>query len=187
MISRVLASLNEIPATRALLPHAHPFLGFRIDIEKNSTMDKATTHEARMQLAMANLNSQLDPNYTATAKRFDLVRSTLTRRIHGQSRSRAEYLSSETQRLTRQQEEVLIGHINRLTDRSMPPTAHIVTNMAEEIAGARIGKNWTSEFVKRHKKSLKSSFLRSIDNLRVKADNTASFQSFYDQVSSKIG
>jgi hypothetical protein len=149
-------------------------------------VDKSS-HEARIQLAIADLKTQSIPHYTDTASRYGLVRSTLTRRIHGQTQSKAEATSNIIQRLTRQQEEVLIGHINRLTDRSMPPTSHIVKNMAEELANSRVGKNWTSDFVKRHKKSLKSAFLRSIDNLRVKADNTASFQSFYDQVNPKIG
>jgi hypothetical protein len=149
-------------------------------------MDKSS-YEERIRLAIADLNSQSIPHYKDTAKRHDLVRSTLTRRFHGQTQSIARAVSSFVQRLTTEEEEVLIGHINRLTDRSMPPTSQIVKNMAEEIIGSRVGKNWTSDFVKRHKKSLKSAFLRSIDNLRVKADNTASFQSFYDHVRSKIG
>jgi hypothetical protein len=39
---------------------------------------------------------------------------------------------------------VLIGIINRLTERKMPPTSAIVTNLAEEIRGAFVRKNWTA-------------------------------------------
>jgi hypothetical protein len=39
---------------------------------------------------------------------------------------------------------VLIGIINRLTERRMPLTFVIVTNLAEEIRGAFIRKNWTA-------------------------------------------
>jgi hypothetical protein len=39
---------------------------------------------------------------------------------------------------------VLIGIINRLTKRKMPPTFAIVINLAEEIRGAFVGKNWTA-------------------------------------------
>ena len=159
-----------------------PFSAQRTLHRKASTMAKAT-HEARIQLAIADLNAQLVPNYTATAKKYELVRSTLTRRIHGQTESRAESLSNHSQRLTNGQEEVLIGYINKLTDRAIPPTTHIVKNMAEELAGHSVGKNWTSNFVKRHENCLKSIYLRNIDNLRVKADHTAWFEYFYEQVS----
>jgi len=86
------------------------------------------------------------------------------------------------QRLTIQQEEVLIGHINKLTDRGIPPTSRIVRNLAEEIVGSSVGKNWTGEFVKRHKKRLKSLYLRNIDNLRTKAEYAPMFKYFYDLV-----
>jgi hypothetical protein len=29
----------------------------------------------------------------------------------------------------------------------MPPTSAIVTNLAKEIRGALVGKNWTAQFV----------------------------------------
>jgi hypothetical protein len=45
------------------------------------------------------------------------------------------------QALTNAQEKVLIGIINRLTERRMPLTSAIVTNLAEEIRGASVGKN----------------------------------------------
>ena len=35
----------------------------------------------------------------------------------------------------------LIGHINKLTDRGIPPTSQIVKNLAEEIRGKEVGKN----------------------------------------------
>jgi hypothetical protein len=44
------------------------------------------------------------------------------------------------QALTNAQEKALIGIINRFTERRMPPTSAIVTNLAEEIRGALVGK-----------------------------------------------
>src|SRR5205814_9729214 len=84
--------------------------------------------------------------------------------------SRAIANSECRQRFTIQQEEVLIGQINRLTDRGIPPTSQIVRNLAEEIAGSSVGKNWTGTFIGRHKERLKSLYLRNIDNLRTKAE-----------------
>ena len=57
-----------------------------------------------------------------------------------------------------------------MTDRGMPPTAQIVRNLAEEMRGKRVSKNWTSDFVRRFKQKLKSLYLFNIDNLRVKAE-----------------
>jgi len=65
----------------------------------------------------------------------------------------------------------------------MPPTSHIVRNLAEEIRGERIGKNWVGQFVKRHDIRLKSLYLRNIDNLRAGAEYAPMFQLFFSVVS----
>ena len=74
---------------------------------------------------------------------------------------------------------VYIDHINRLTDQWMPPTSHIVKNLAEEIRGGPVGKNWVGRFIARHKKELKSLYLRNIDNLRVAAEYAPMFILFF--------
>ena len=131
---------------------------------KTSIMDNSTT-ERRIELAIADLESQEVPNYSATAKVYNIERTTLQRRYNSQTVSQKAAMSECRQRLTNSQEEVLIGHINKLTDRGLPPTSQIVRNLAEEIAGSSVGKNWTSDFVQRHKDRLKSLYLRNIDNL----------------------
>ena len=77
---------------------------------------------------------------------------------------------------------MLIDQINKLTQRSMPPTSRIVRNLAEEIIGGPVGKNWTALFVKRHKDRLKSRYLRNVDNPRVKADSVPNSAHFYSLV-----
>ena len=52
----------------------------------------------------------------------------------------------------------------------MPPTSYIIKNLAEEIRGAEVGKNWVGHFVKRHSIRLKSLYLRNINNLRAGAE-----------------
>src|ERR1700722_852271 len=99
------------------------------------------------------------------------------------SRSRKDAICRTRQRLTIAQEEVLTTHINKLTDGGIPPTSQIVRNLAEEIAGDVVGKNWTSDFVRRHEDRLKSLYLRNIDNLRIKAEFAPLFKQFYDLVS----
>ena len=77
-----------------------------------------------------------------------------------------QYQSEVGRRLTNAQEETLIGYIERLTLRGMPPTPRIVRNLAEEIVGEQIGVNWHANFVKRHKDRLTGVYLRDIDNKR---------------------
>ena len=81
--------------------------------------------------------------------------------------------------LTSAEEETLIAHINKLTDRGMPLTSSIVRNLVEEIRGEKVGKNWTGQFIRRHKNRLRSLYLRNIDNLRVTAEYAPMFTLFF--------
>src|SRR4051812_47273987 len=123
-----------------------------------------------MELALADLASQDKPNYRATAKKHSVVYTTLRRRHLGLQQSRQAAASEHRKNLTDVQEEVLVKHINMLSDRGIPPTAQIVKNLAEELIGHEVGKNWTAKFVRRHNTKLKSLYLRTMDNQRVKAE-----------------
>jgi transposase-like protein len=133
----------------------------------------------RLAEALAECDLNDVPNYADIARRFNLVRSTLWRRHVGRTRSRAEFLSQSIQILNRAQEEELLRLVTEWTRRRMPPTPQIVRNLAEEIAGFRVGKNWTGEFVHRHKGKLTSVYLRNMDHQRIKAESVASFSEFY--------
>jgi hypothetical protein len=141
-----------------------------------------TTMETSIDSAIAELNMQIQPNYAATAKKFNVNRTTLRRRFLGTQLSAREASSQTHQKLTIVQEEVLIDWINKLTDRTMPPTTQIVRNVAEELSGSPVGKNWVSQFVGRYKDRLHSVYLRSIDRKRIAAENTEFIKMFYDQV-----
>ena len=142
----------------------------------------ALSHDARMALALAEIGSENKPNYAEYARKHELVPSTLSRRHRGITTSRKEATSEHRQNLTTLQEQTLINHINHLSDRNLPPTAQIVQNIAKEIAGRSFGKNWTSNFIKRHQQVLKSLYLRNIDNQQVKAEYLPLFKYFYDMV-----
>jgi hypothetical protein len=66
---------------------------------------------------------------------------------------------------------------------SMPPTSHIVKNLAEELRGKEVGKNWVGQFVKRYRIRLKSLYLRNINNLLASAEYAPMFQLFFSVVS----
>ena len=141
------------------------------------------TYEARLGLALEDLGKQAKPNPTGTATKYNVDRTTLRRRFTGEQQDRATAHAESHQCLSKAQEETLIGYINSLTDRSLPPTSQIVHNMAEELVKRPINRNWVSDFVKRYKDRLSSVYLRTIDNKRVKADSIPSIECFYNLVS----
>jgi hypothetical protein len=141
------------------------------------------SYEQRMEAAVASLKAQKSQNFNATARKFKLGRTAVSRRFKGQTMSRAAANSEYRQLLTKAQEEVLIMRINCLTDRNIPPTTAIVKNMAEEIrGGAEVNKNWTSSFVLRYRERLKSIYLRNIDNKRASSEYEPMFKYFFELV-----
>ena len=135
-----------------------------------------------MEAAIAHLNRQKTQNYTEAAKLYEVDPTTLARRYKGLSVSRAEATSTYHQRLNNVQEDTLLGYIDALTDRHTPPTMQIIKNLAEEIAGGPIGKNWTARFIKRYSKRICSPYLRPLDRTRASAESVSMFEQFYSLV-----
>ena len=139
-------------------------------------------HNARIEAAIADLESQDRQNIAATAKKWGVARETLSKRFRGETVSNQEANSYARRQLTDTQEKTLIQYINKLSNRGLPPTPQIVKNLAEEITNTKLGPNWVSRFCKRHQKDLKSVYLRTIDHKRKVTDNSAYFQHFYEHV-----
>jgi len=139
-------------------------------------------NEDDMRNAINVLDAQLIPNYRQIGLKFGIDYTTLMRRHKGLSTSKAEATSLYHKLLTDTQEELLIDQINKLTVRGLAPTTHIVRNLAEEIIGRVVNKNWTAGFVKRYPGRLKSIYLRNIDNLRMKSEWGPHIEYFFDLV-----
>ena len=151
-------------------------------INPPSSNDDIMSNADRIAAALADLESQAVPNYKATAKKYGVVRTTLMRRYTGKTVSNQEATTEHRQALNASQENVLLGHIQRLVTRGTPPTPAIVKNFAEEIYGGRLGKCWTTRFIHRHEIHLKTMYLRNIDSLRKKSEYAPYFRLFYDLV-----
>ena len=136
-----------------------------------------------IQIAIDDLKLQKVPNFAATAKNYNIVRSTLQRRFEGKTVSRNESQSRSNMLLTNAQEEVLIEHINKLSARNLHPTIQTVENLAREIIGHPVGERWVERFRKRHGNKLRSRYMRNIDHSRHVADNSKHFQHYFDNVS----
>src|SRR5450432_3637227 len=174
--------LNVFPAKRAPRLNEHPFF-YVVFITFPALFMDNLTYEARLGLAIDEIGKQATPNWLGTARRFQVDRETLKRRFNGTQQS-IRLARSETHKcLSMAQEETLIGYINSLSDRSIPPTSQIVQNIAEELIGRPVSKNWTSRFISRHQDRLSSVYLCTIDNKRVKADSIPYLESFYSLVS----
>ena len=108
-------------------------------------------HNDRIELAIADLESQESLNYAETAKKWNIDRSTLSRRHRGVTGSKDDQYSYAVKALTNEQENVLVRYINDLSARGLPPTSQIVKNLAEELANRRLSHVWVGRFVKRKK------------------------------------
>jgi len=79
-------------------------------------------HEARIQAAITDLESQDRVNYAAIVRKWEIDRSTLSRRHRGETDPNRDATSYARRQLINAQEDILIGYINKLSDRGLPPT-----------------------------------------------------------------
>jgi hypothetical protein len=96
-------------------------------------MDNISSND-RLQLAIADLKSQESLNYASTARKWNVDRSTLSRRHRGVTGSKDDQYSYAVQALTNVQEDVLVRYINDLSARGLLLIPQIVKNLAEELA-----------------------------------------------------
>ncbi len=138
-----------------------------------------------IEAALADLALQKSSNYTATAKKFNINRSTLSRR-HRDIIAFVKKSKQTTSILSNQQEKELIRYINKLIERDIPSLNVMIRVFAYNISGKQSGKNWSYEFVRRHSDILQSKFLQEADLERKKADNVYQYQLYFDLVSAFI-
>jgi|SRR6266498_4937952 len=116
----LLVSGNSVVGVRnAQSQLMHTFLKFA---RQHSNMDNIP-HNARIQLAITDLKSQNHINYTATFKKCNIDRITLTRRYRGETGIKIDAISNSRKTLIHLQEKTLIESINILRTRGMPPTS----------------------------------------------------------------
>jgi hypothetical protein len=73
----------------------------------------------RIELAVADLESQESLNYAQTAKKWDIDRFTLSRRHRGITGSKDDQYSYAVKVFTNEQENVLVRYINDLSARGL--------------------------------------------------------------------
>ncbi len=135
-----------------------------------------------IETAFADLALQVSFNYTATAKKFNINWSTLSRRHRGKT-AFVKKSKQTTSILSNQQEKELIRYINKLIERDISSFNVMIRVFAYNISEKQSGKNWSYEFVQRHSDILQSKFLQDADLEQKKVDNAYQYQLYFDLVS----
>jgi hypothetical protein len=98
-------------------------------------------HNDCIASAIADLKSQDRSNIAATARKYQVDRTTLSRRFRGETGTIQDAIFYSRKQLTTTQEETLIEYVNKLNDRDFPPTPQILKNIAESIVKTRLNYN----------------------------------------------
>jgi transposase len=88
-------------------------------------------------------------SFTKVAEQYNVSRHTLARRCKGTQAS-MQAKATNQQRLDPQQEQELIQHIERLTERGLSPTREMIRRFASGIAQEHVGKGWVTRFINKH-------------------------------------
>ena len=90
--------------------------------------------------AIDDLNSQEVPNVNATAKKYNIVQSTLQRHFKSQTVSYTEAQFKLTMLLTTAQKSTLIEHINELSVHNLHLILQLLENLIVKIVHCPIGE-----------------------------------------------
>ena len=113
--------------------------------------------------ALKDLASQESPNYSTTARKHSIYRTTLLRRYRCLARSRAINIVNIKSLLTPQQEKELVNYINKLLVFRLPPVILIIWNFAFNIPKKMPGKNQPTYFISKYSLKLDFNFLKGFN------------------------
>ncbi|RAQ98945.1 pogo transposable element [Stemphylium lycopersici] len=124
-------------------------------------------------------------SYRKIAIQYGCSRTSLARRHQGRSGSR-EAMALNQQSLHPQQEQELLGYIDRLTKQGLPPTRAIIRSIASQIAHKELGVHWVDRFAQRWPNRLISKWTTGMDNSRHKADSGKKYSLYFNLLHDKI-
>ena len=119
-------------------------------------------------------------SYTKLSKRFGVPATTIRNRYSGTHAARGE---NTARHLSIIQEDTLIGSINAYADRGTLLTPKHVQQLAIRLCNHKLGRNWTSSFLHRHKDRVSSRFYKIQELARLKADTPETRKVFLTLVS----
>jgi len=133
----------------------------------------SSNQEGRVLLAVQAVKLQQFKSVRAAAVAYDIPQRTLSNRIHGMTSRRDS--TPNSRKLTLEEESAIVRYILDLDSRGFPPRPQDVQEMADLLLAERdaslvVGKNWTSNFIKR-RTELKTKFSRKYDYKRAQCED----------------
>jgi len=149
--------------------------------------------EGRIALAMDALKKGHFTSVRGAAESYDIVNSTLLRRVHGRP---AQRNSRPTNcKLTDIEESTLVQWILSMDQRGLSPRSDFVRRMANLLiekrsdssqgSGSGVGKLWVHNFVQRHQ-ALSSRYNRKYDYQRAKYKDLAIIREWFHLIQNTI-
>jgi phage protein D len=126
-----------------------------------------------IQEAIEDIESREDSasfSYREVASKFNINRTTLSRRHQGSTRSNAAMAEAQ-QLLNPQQELELVSYIEKCTRRGLPPTREMLQNFGSAVAQCEVSQSWVTRFLHRHSDKLTTKMSAGIDRDWHKADD----------------
>jgi hypothetical protein len=148
--------------------------------------------EGRIALAVEAFNQGHFPNIRATAKSYDVPRSTLQYRIHKHPARRDSRPASC--KLTETEESTLVQWILSMDERGLPPRSDTVRQMANLLLQKQgqnegnprtVGQLWVHNFVRRHE-ALKSRYNRKYDYQQAKCEHPTIIRDWFRLIQNTI-
>jgi hypothetical protein len=123
--------------------------------------------------------------YQEYADKYNVNRSTLSRRHRRVCQSREDYAASK-QVLTPAQELELVEYIKALTEKGLPPTREMIQNFSSTLAPWELSESWVTRFLHRHNLELTIQWSPGLDRQRHQADSLGKYNSYFDLLHSKM-
>jgi hypothetical protein len=124
-------------------------------------------------------------SYTKIAAKYNVDRSTLSRRHQG-SQAPRQARTLQKLVLNPQQELELVRYIERLTERGLPPTREMIRNFSSEVAHQELSESWVTRFIHRHEIHPISKWTTAMDRTRHLADSESKYQLYFELLHQKM-
>jgi AraC-like DNA-binding protein len=134
-----------------------------------------------IEKAIIELRAAEHPNIAATARKYGIGRTRLSRHFRGLITSRDEY-RNRMRLLSKQQDLRLLELVNSLSRDGFPPRPKLIRQLARDLCGVLPTRNWPQRWLKQHSDELSSGNLKGFDLARKKADSYWQYDAYFDLV-----
>ena len=143
--------------------------------------------ESQILLAIEAIRSDSNLSQRAAVKIFQVSRTTLGERLRGRPSKRDKMPNSR--KMFDLEESCIVRYILELNSQGFPPRLSHVEDMANRLldqrGASRVGKNWTSNFIRRHPE-LQTQFARRYDHQRALCEDPGLIREWFRLVQNTV-